>query len=107
MDHDSTEDPARLRVRVQGDAIVIAVSGTLDGKSVGVLGSAATCALNCQCKHVRVDLREVTGFTEGGVAALAVMQSLLPPDRARRVLPRRLLAGPGRPAGRLRPHRLR
>jgi len=86
MDSDPfVEDSAQLHVGVQGDAIVINVSGTLDGKAVGVLSSAATCALSCQCRHVRVDLRGVTGFTEAGVAALAVMQSLLPPDKARRV----------------------
>ena len=86
MDNDlSSKNPAEVRVGVEGDCIVIAVRGLLDGKAVSALSSATTCAFNCQCKHVRVDLREVTGFTEGGAAGLAVMQSLLPPDRARRV----------------------
>ncbi len=85
QDQDPANDPAQLRVGVQGNAIVIAAQGVLDEAAVGTLGSAATCAISCQRRHVRVDLRNVTGHTEGGAQAFAGLLTRFPPDSARRV----------------------
>ena len=84
-DLDPVNDRARLRVGMQGDAMVIAAQGVLDEAAVGTIGSAAACALNCQCRRVRVDLRNVTGHTEGGAQAFADLLARLPASAAGRV----------------------
>lgn len=78
-------DISRLRVGAQGDAIVLAAEGVLDEAAVGTIRSAAACAIACQCKLVRVDLRKVTGHTDAGVGAFASLLARFPPDIASRV----------------------
>lgn len=66
----------RLRVRGEGDTIVLAVEGPFDGESGGLLVAAVASTRDAgpgeaEPVRVEIDLVGVTSYTEAGAEALA------------------------------------
>lgn len=79
------EGSSRLRLAARGDTLTIAVHGVLDSAIVGLIAEAAAEAAGDDGRRVQIDLGDLEGHTDDGLAAFAVMRSRFAPGMRSRV----------------------